>query len=159
MHFSEIQKILLNAAAVIAWGIAIGITFFAVSKGRKMKAELGVSFKTYIVLVGITEIFYVIGAVMILFAMGINVMHHLAKLEIGQFYQIANGLDWSATRVVSTIGWIGYIMNRSVSFLSPGYLLIYGGKKLPKCIYYSAWTEVGLETGLSTLIFVSLIAG
>lgn len=159
MQLSEIHKILLNVATVIAWGLGISISLFAVAKLRKMKEELGVSFRTYLILVGTTEIFYIIGAAMILSAMGINVMRHLVNLEFWKFCEIMNKFDWSKIKIIGIIGWIGFTINRLVSFLSPGYLLLYGGKRLPKYFYYSACTEIGLETFLTLLIFVSLITG
>lgn len=159
MQLSEIHKIFLNVTTIFAWVLGICISFFAVAKGRKMKEKLGVSFKAYLILVGTTEIFYIIGAAMILSSMGINVMRHLANLEFWKFYEIINKFNWATIEIIGIIGWIGFAVNRLVSFLSPGYLLIYGGKRLPKYFYYSACTEIGLETFLTLLIFVSLIVG
>jgi hypothetical protein len=159
VQLPEIHKVFLNVATLIAWGLGIFISFFAVTKGRKMKEELGVSFKTYLILVGTTEIFYIIGAAMILSAMGMNVLRHLANLEFWKFYEIINRFDWTTFEIIGIIGWIGFLINRLVSFLSPGYLLIYGGKRLPKYFYYSACMEIGLETVLTLLIFVTLLAG
>lgn len=96
---------------------------------------------------------------MILSAMGINVMQHLVKLEIWKFYQIISKFDISTIQIIGVIGWIGFVINRSISFLSPGYLLIYGGRKLPKYFFYSAWTEVTLEIVTSVLIFITLKFG
>jgi hypothetical protein len=155
----EIQKIILNLITFSAWALGILISVVAVVKSQKMKDELGVSFKTYMVLVGITEVIYVIGAAMILSAMGINTMQHLAKLEIWKFYQIMSRFDWSTVKIIGIIGWIGFVINRFISFVSPGYLLLSGGKRLPRYFYYSAWTEVGLEALLTALIFISLIEG
>ena len=159
MQLSEIQKIILNFITVISWALGILISIVAASKGRKMKEQMGVSFKTYLLLVSITEVLYTIGAAMILSAMGINVMKHLARLEFWRFYQIMRGFDLTTIKIIGIVGWIGFIINRSISFLSPGYLLLYGGRKLPKYFYYSAWTEIGLESFMTVLIFVSLIAG
>jgi hypothetical protein len=153
------QKIALNIITLMAWVLGILISLVAVVKGRKMKEELGVSFKTYLTLVGITEIIYIVGAAMILSAMGVNVLQHLAKLEIWQFYQIMSRFDWTTVKIIGIIGWIGFAINRSISFVSPGYLLIAGGRKLPRYFFYSAWTEIGLETVLTTLIFFSLSTG
>lgn len=159
MEFSEVQKVFLNIATVVAWALGIGISVVAVAKGRKMREEMGVSFKVYLTLVGITEVFYTIGAVMILSAMGINVMQHLAKLEFWKFYQIVKNFDMSTIKIIGILGWVGFVINRSISFLSPGYLLIYGGRKLHKYFYYSAWTEVTLETVMTILIFITLKVG
>ena len=159
MELSEVNKIFLNIATTIAWLLGIFIIAVIVVKGRKMKEEMGVSFKTYLSLVAITEVFYTIGAIMILSAMGINVMHHLARLEFWKFYQITSRFDISTIQIIGVIGWIGFVINRSISFLSPGYLLIYGGRKLPKYFFYSAWTEVTLEVITSVLIFITLKFG
>ncbi len=159
MNLSDLQKVLLNVTTVIVWIVGLFIILMAVAKGRKMKHEMGVSFKTYLFLVGITEIVYTIGAVMILSAMGINVIRHLAKLEFWQFSQVIGKFDMSTVRIIGTVGWVGFAINRTISFLSPGYLLIYGGRKLTKFFYYSAWTEIALESFMTALIAVSMIAG
>lgn len=158
-EFSEWQKVFLNLATVVAWAMGIVISIVAVAKGKKMKEEMGVSFRTYLILVGITEVFYTIGAVMILSAMGINVMRHLANLELWKFYQIVSRLDLATIRIIGVIGWIGFIINRFISFLSPAYLLVCGGKRLSKYFFYSAWTEVILELMTTFLVAVSLKMG
>lgn len=159
MNLPEIQKVILNSITIVAWALGIFISFFMVARGIKRKGEIGVSFKTYFILVVITEIFYAIGAAMILTAMGINTIQHLANLELWKFYQIISKIDLTTIKIVGIVGWVGFAINRSVSFLSPGYLIVYGRKKLPKFFYYSALTEVSLETFMTVLIFVSLIAG
>ena len=159
MELSEVNKIFLNIATTIAWLLGIFISVVAVAKGKRLKEAAGVSFKTYLSLVAITEVLYTIGAIMILSAMGINVMQHLAKLEIWKFYQIISKFDISTIQIIGFVGWVGFVINRSISFLSPGYLLIYGGKKLPRYFFYSAWTEVTLEVITSILIFITLMFG
>lgn len=159
MQLSEINKIVLNIFTTVAWLLGIVISVVAVALGRKMKERMGVSFKTYLSIVAITEIFYIIGAIMILSAMGVNVMQHLARLEFWRFYQIVSKFDMTTIQIIGVIGWIGFVINRTVSFLSPGYLLIYGGRRLPKYFFYSAWTEVTLEVMTSLLIFVTLRFG
>lgn len=159
MQLSEINKIVLNIFTTVAWLLGIVISVVAVALGRKMKERMGVSFKTYLSIVAITEIFYIIGAVMILSAMGVNVMQHLARLEFWKFYQIMSKFDVATIQIIGMIGWVGFVINRTVSFLSPGYLLIYGGRRLPKYFFYSAWTEVTLEVLTSLLIFVTLRFG
>jgi len=159
MELSEANKIFLNIGTTIAWLLGIFISVVAVARGKKLKEESGVSFKTYLALVAITEVLYTIGAIMILSAMGINVMQHLAKLEIWKFYHIMSKFDISTIQVIGVIGWIGFVINRSISFLSPGYLLIYGGRKLPRYFFYSAWTEITLEVITSILIFITLKFG
>ena len=124
-----------------------------------MKEEMGISIKTYMVCVFVTEIIYAIGALMILSAMGVNVMQHLAAMEWEKVYSLLSKIDMSTIRIVGIIGWIGFVMNRSISFLSPGYLLVCGGRKLPKYFFYSAWTEVGLEIVTTGLIFATLRIG
>ena len=159
MELSVVHKIVLNGVTFVAWILGIVISVVAVAKGRKMQDEMGVSFKTYLVLVGVTEVFYTIGAVMILSAMGLNVMQHLANLEFWKFYQIVSKFDLMTIRIVGIVGWIGFVINRTISFLSPGYLLIKGGKKLTRYFRYSAWTEVGLELVTTALVFTTLKFG
>jgi hypothetical protein len=159
MQLSDLQKVLLNVTTVLVWIVGVIIILMAAAKGRKMKDEMGVSFKTYLFLVGITEVVYTIGAIMILSAMGINVIGHLVKLEFWKFSQIVGKFDMSTVRIISTVGWFGFAINRTISFLSPAYLLFYGGKRLSKYFYYSAWTEIALESFMTALIAVSMIAG
>lgn len=156
MELSEIQKLLVNAATVVAWAIGIGITVVAVAKGNRMRDEMGVSYKVYLSLAAVTEVVYVIGAVMILSAMGVNALTHLANLELWEFAKVVYKLDVTTMRVVGIVGWAGFILNRGISFLSPAYLLIAGGKKLPRYFWYSAWTEVTVEVAMTIFIFVSL---
>ena len=155
----ELLKLALNLITMVAWALGILISLFVVAKGRKMKNELGVSFKTYMILVGITELVYIIGAAMILSAMGINTLQHLANLNFWKFYELMGRFDWPTVKIIGALGWIGFVINRFISFISPGYLLIAGGKRLPRYFYYSAWTEVGIETVLTALIFISLVEG
>ncbi len=159
MELSELHKVFLNMATVLAWALGIVISTVAVAKGRKMKEQIGVSLKIYIFLVALTEILYTIGAIMILSTMGINVMQHLANLEFWKFYQIISKFDVSTIRIIGILGWMGFIINRAVSFLSPGYLLICGGKRLYKYFFYSAWTEIGLEILTTILVFATLKIG
>ena len=158
MNFSELHKLVFNGITIVAWALGIIISVIAVSKRKEMKEESGVSLGTYMSLVVVTEIIYTIGAVMILSAMGINVMQHLAKLELWKFYQIVSHIDMSTIEIIGIVGWVGFVINRSISYVSPAYLLIRGGRKLPKYFFYSAWTEVALETMLTILIFISLKA-
>lgn len=157
MKLSEIQKLILIFITLIAWTLAIFISLTALKKGRKMKEEMGISFKTYLLLVGTTEVLYTVGAAMILSAIGVSVLQHLARLDVWRSYRTINKFDVATVKIIGTIGWTGFVINRSISFLCPGYLLLYGGKKLPKYFYYSAWTEIGLETLLTLLIFISLV--
>jgi hypothetical protein len=156
MEFTDIHKLVLNAITVIAWAMGIVISVVAAIKGNKMKEDMGVSAKIYFMLVGITEIFYTIGAAMILSAMGINVFQHLAKLEIWKFYQVVSSLDVSTIRIIGIVGWIGFLINRSMSFVTPAYLLVAGGKKLHRYFFWSAWTEISLETMMTVLLFTTL---
>lgn len=159
MELTTIHKVFLNAATVIAWALGIVISVVAVAKGKKMRQEFGVSYKTYLALVGITEVFYAIGAMMILSSMGVNVMGHLARLEIWEFCRVVLSFDLSTIRIIGLVGWIGFIINRTISFVSPGYLLIWGGRKLPAYFLYSACTEVLLEIVTTALVFISLKYG
>ena len=159
MQLSDLQKVLLNVITALVWIVGIFIILMAAAKGRKMKDEMGVSFKTYLFLVGITEVVYTIGAAMILSAMGINVIRHLAKLEFWKFSQIINNFDVSTVRLIGAVGWLGFAINRTISFLSPSYLLICGGKRLSKYFFYSAWTEIALESFMTALIALCMVAG
>lgn len=160
MKLSALHKIILNAVTLVVAVIVVVILALVITKGGKMMQEqTGVSYKTYLLLVVIAEIFWIVGAVMILSAMGINVMQNLAQLKLWKFYQVISKFDATTIRLVGIVGWIGFVMNRSISFLSPGYLLIFGGRKLPSYLFYLAWTEVGLEIFMTMLIFVTLKFG
>lgn len=159
MDLSSIHKTLLNVITVIVWALGILVILFVLSKGKELKPETGVSLRTYLAIVGIAEIFYVIGALMILSAMGLNVMRHLVELEPWKLSQAVESLDIGTVKIVGSVGWAGFAINRSISFLAPGYLLVYGGRRLPGYIYLSIWAEIGLETLTSALIAVSLVAG
>lgn len=153
---SEWIKIAVNAATVVAWALGIAISVVAVAKGSRMKDEMGVSLKTYLSLVAITEVFYTVGALMILTAMGVNVAQHLANLEFQRVYDILSHFDVTTIKLIGVLGWVGFVINRGVSFLSPGYLILAGGKKLHPYFRASAWTEIGLELVTTVLVFVSL---
>lgn len=159
MGLSSAQKTVLDIITIIGWALEVLVIIFILSKRNKLKEETGLSFKTYLALVGVTEIFYVIGAIMVLSAMGINIMRHLSKLEFWKFSQVISRFDMSTINVIGAIGWFGFVINRFISFLSPGYLLINGGKRLPKYVYLSSWIEIGLEILITILIALSLIAG
>jgi len=159
MQLSEIMRLLINIITVITMVIVIVIVGYILRRNKDLKAEIGVSGKTYLIIVGIVEIFYTTGLIMILAAMGVNVLEHLQNLEFGKFFSAIDSVDVSKLKFAGTLGWIGFGMNCVVTFLAPGYLLIWGGKKLPKLIYLSAWAEIGLETIVITLVFVSLKIG
>ena len=156
---SEWMKIAINATTVVAWVLGVVISVVAVAKGTKMKSEMGVSLRTYLSLVAVTEVFYIIGALMILAAMGMNVAQHLARLEFRAVYEIVNQFDVTTIKIVGIVGWVGFVINRGVSFLSPGYLILAGGKRLHPYFQASAWTEIGLEIITTVLVFVSLKVG
>lgn len=158
LQLSDIQKVFTDALVIASWTIGMVITLLVAAKRREMREEIGVSVRTYMTIVVLVEIFYVLGAVMILSAMGVNMMKHLAELRFWKCYEIVNRLDWRTVKLVSVAGWVGFVINRTVSFLSPGYLLLAGGRKLPRYFYYSAWLEIGVETSLTALILFSLIA-
>ncbi len=70
---SEWVKIMPSMrTTIVAWGIGIAISVVAVAKGSKMKDEMGVSLKTYLSLVAITEVLYTVGGLMVLAAMGVE---------------------------------------------------------------------------------------
>lgn len=149
-------ELLVNATTVVAWVLGIVISVVAVAKGRAMKEEMGVSLRTYLSLVATTEVLYTVGAAMILSAMGINVMRHLADLDFWKFYEVVSRIDMTTIEIIGVVGWFGFVLNRGVSFLSPGYLLVAGGEKLHPYFRASAWTEILLETATTILIFLSL---
>jgi hypothetical protein len=91
--------------------------------------------------------------------MGINILQHLQNLEFGKFFSAINSVDVSNMKYAGKIGWIGFSINCAVTFLAPAYLLIKGGRKLPSAIYWAAWVEVGLETIVISLVFLSLFLG
>ncbi len=157
MH--EWQRIALNGVTVAAWILGICIMCIIVAKRKKMQQEAGVSVKTYLSLVVAVEILYIVGVIMILTAMGLHVMQHLARLEFRSVYGILQDFDMSTVRFVGVMGWIGFGLNLSVSFLTPLYLLIKGGRKLHRHLRFLAWTEIGLESFIAILIFASLKFG
>ncbi|MBI2439445.1 MAG: hypothetical protein HYV45_02505 [Candidatus Moranbacteria bacterium] len=149
-------KIFVNGATIVAWAIGIGISVVAVVKGKKMQSVIGVPLQTYLFLVAFTELVYIIGAIMILAAMGINVTQHFANLEFYRAYEILKSFDVTTIKIIGWLGWLGFFVNRSISFLSPGYLLVVGGKKLHPYFFFSAWIEIVLEIFITVFIFVSL---
>ena len=159
MSVNEWMSVLVNAVTVVAWMTGIGITLAAVAKGRNMRDEMGVSIKVYLTLAVVTEVLYTLGALMILAAMGINVTQHLARLEFQSAYDIVSRFDVTTIELVGIVGWVGFVINRGVSYLSPGYLLIAGKDKLHRYFRVSAWTEISLETLITLLLFVTLKLG
>lgn len=149
-------SLLVNATTVVAWALGIVISVVAVAKGSVMKEEMGVSLRIYLSLVAVTEILYTVGAIMILSAMGVNVMQHLANLDFWKFYEILSQFDVATIEIIGVVGWVGFVINRGTSFLSPGYLLIAGKEKLHPYFRVSAWTEILLEIATTILIFLSL---
>lgn len=149
-------SLLVNGTTTVAWALGILISVVAVAKGSMMKDGMGVSLKVYLSLVATTEVLYTIGAAMIISAMGINVMQHLAELNLWKFYQIVSEFDMSTIQLIGVVGWFGFVLNRGISFVSPGYLLIAGGDKLHPYFRASAWTEILLEIATTILIFLSL---
>jgi hypothetical protein len=139
--------------------IVIVIVAYILHRNKDLKKEIGVSGRTYLIIVGTVEIFYTAGLIMILAAMGVNVLEHLQNLEFGKFFSAIDSVDVSRLKFAGTLGWIGFGMNCAVTFLAPAYLLIRGGRKLPKLIYISAWAEIGLETIVISLVFTSLFFG
>lgn len=159
MKPGEIIQLLVNFTTLITIVIVIVIVARVIQKRKELTEEIGVSGKTYLLIVGTVEIFYTTGLIMILSAMGINVLQHLQNMEFGKFFKAIDSVDVSKMKFVGTLGWIGFTMNCAVTFIAPAYLLLQGGKKLPKFIYISAWTEIGLELIIITLIFISLMFG
>lgn len=149
-------SLLVNATTVVAWALGIVISVVAVAKGSAMKEEMGVSLRVYFSLVATTEVLYTVGALMILSAMGINVIQHLADRDFWRFYEIVSQFDVTTIEIIGAVGWAGFVLNRGVSFLSPGYLLMAGGARLHPYFRVSAWTEILLEVATTILIFLSL---
>lgn len=159
MKLTEIIHLLINFTTLITMAIVIVIVARIVQKRKDLTQEMGVSGKTYLLIVGTVEVFYTTGFIMILSAMGINVIQHLQNLEFGKFFSAIDSVDVSRMKFVGALGWIGLGINCVVTFIAPGYLLLRGGKKLPKFIYLSAWTEIVLELIVITLVFTSLALG
>ncbi len=90
---------------------------------------------------------------------GSNVAQHLANLEVKKVYEIMSQFDVTTIKIIGVLGWVGFIINRGVSFLSPGYLILVGGQKLHPYFRASAWTEIALEVLTTALVFVSLMWG
>lgn len=149
-------SLLVNATTIVAWALGIVISVVAVAKGTVMREEMGVSLKVYLSLVAVTEVLYVVGALMILSAMGINVIQHLANRDFWKFYEIISQFDVTTIEIIGVVGWFGFAINRGTSFLSPGYLLIVGRERLHPYFRISAWTEILLEVATTILIFLSL---
>ena len=156
MNITETIKLIINITTMITIGIVIIISIFLFRSRKEIKERAGVSLKTYLWILGIVEVFYDIGIILILYAMGVNVLNHLQHLEFGKFFRAIDSVDVSKMKYAGTIGWIGFAMNCSVSYVAPAYLLIKGGKSLPRLIYSAAWTEIGLETVVRALVFISL---
>lgn len=159
MQLSEITRISLNVITFLTMIIVLIIIGMIMKRRKDLSQEVGVSAKTYLIIVGTVEIFYTAGLVMILAAMGINVLEHLQNLELGKFFKSIDSVDVSRMKFVGVLGWIGFGMNCAITFIAPLYLLIKGGKRLPKIIYWSVWTEIILETVVITLIATSLFLG
>ncbi len=159
MNLSETIKLLINITTMITIAIVIIISFYLFRRRKVLNEKAGVSVKTYLWIVGIVEVIYDVGIILILYAMGVNVLQHLKHLEFGKFFSAIDSVDISKMKYVGTIGWIGFSMNCAVTYIAPVYLLIKGGKKLPPLIYSAAWTEIGLETVVRTLVFISLFLG
>lgn len=153
---SEWGKIILNIVTFVAWIIGIGVTLYVVSRRKKLQ---GISAKTYLSVVVGVEMLYTTGVVLILTAMGINVIQHLARLEFREVYGILSHFDRSTIRVVGIMGWVGFFINFGVSFVTPAYLLIAGGEKLHPQIRFLAKAEIWLEIVTAMLIFITLKQG
>jgi hypothetical protein len=158
-EMGEIIRLLINIATVITIAIVVVITVRVIQKRKTLSQDMGVSVKTYIIIVGIVEVIYDAGLLMILSSMGVNVLQHLQNLEVGKLIKAIDSVDVSKMKFLGTLGWIGFSINCVVAFVAPAYLLIWGWKKLPKFIFVSAWLEIGLEMIVITLIFISLFLG
>jgi len=159
MQLSEAIRLLINFLTVITMIIVVLIVARIAQKRKEMSEVVGVSGTTYLMIVGTVEIFYTTGLIMILSAMGINVIQHLQHLEFLKFFKAIHSVDVTKMKLVGKLGWIGFTMNCLVTFIAPGYLLIRGGRRLPRFIYISTWTEIGLELIVISLIFTSLFLG
>ncbi len=155
----EWQKISLNIVTIVAWAIGIGLTLYVITRRKKMQEQMGISAKTYLSLVVGVEILYTTGVILILTAMGINVMQHLVRLEFQRAYTVLSQFDHSTIRLVGVMGWVGFFINMGVSFVTPVYLLIAGGDKLHPRIRFLARTEIWLEIVTAVLIFITLKFG
>ena len=159
MNLGELIRLLVNVLTVITIAIVLAVMFFVINKRHDLKKEMGVSAKTYLWIVGIVEVIYDIGLLLILYSMGVNIIQHLQNLEFGKILSAINAVDVSKMKYAGKAGWIGFSINCAVTFIAPAYLLIKGGKKLPKVIYGAAWLEIGLESIVISLVFLSLFLG
>jgi hypothetical protein len=159
MQLGEFVRLAINLTTIVTMVIVVVVVALIIRRKGDLSKEIGVSGKTYLLIVGAVEIVYTTGIILILYAMGVNVLQHLQNLEFGKFLSAIDSVDVSKMKFAGTLGWIGFGMNCAVTFLAPGYLLIRGGKKLPRFIWVSAWTEIGLETIVISLVFTSLFIG
>ncbi|MFA7319554.1 MAG: hypothetical protein WC022_03105 [Parcubacteria group bacterium] len=159
MKLKELIQLLLNITTLITIVVAIIIVARIAKRKGELTEATGVSGRTYLILVGVVEVCYTAGLLLILSAMGVNVLQHLQNLEFGKLVAAVDSVDLSNLKFAGTLGWVGLGINSTTSFLAPGYLLVRGGKKLPRFIYISAWTEVGLEMIVISLVFISLKFG
>jgi hypothetical protein len=141
---------------VITIVITVIIVGTIVRRRKDLTQEFGISGKTYLLIVFIVEIFYTIGLILILSALGINILSHLQALEFTKFIKTLDSVDLTKAKFIGTLGWIGLGMNVIIAFIAPCYLLIKGGKKLPKIIRYPVYTEITLELIIIFLVAVSL---
>jgi|SRR6185369_2737614 len=156
---SEWSKVALNIVTFVAWAIGIAVTLYIVTRRKKMQEQMGISTKTYLSLVIGVEILYSTGVVLILSAMGINVLQHLARLEFREVYGILSHFDRGAIQLVGIMGWVGFLINFGVSFITPTYVLWAGGDRLHPDIRFLAKAEIWLEVATALLIFITLKQG
>lgn len=149
-------KIATNVATIVTWALTIAITMAAIVQGKKLGDKSGISIKKYLFCMAITEVLYTIGSIMVLSAMGVNVVQHLASLDIWKAHEIVGSLNATTIKTIGIFGWIGFAINAVVVFLSPVYVIVAGGKDLHPYFKISAWTEIVLEIITTIMIFVSL---
>ena len=76
MNLGELIRLLVNVLTVITIAIVLAVMFFVINKRHDLKEEMGVSAKTYLWIVGIVEVIYDIGLLLILYSMGVNIIQH-----------------------------------------------------------------------------------
>jgi hypothetical protein len=159
MNLSEIIRLLVNLITIITIFITVVIVGLIVRKRKDLAEEFGVSGKLYLFLVFSAEVIYTVGLMLILSALGVNVLVHLQNLGFAKFMKTIHSADLAKVKFTSTLGWVGLVLNCSIAFLAPGYLLVKGGKRLPKLIRYSALTEIILELVVISLVVISFCLG
>lgn len=152
----NVLKLLLNISTIVTIITVLVVMSAVIKKRHDLKEEMGISIKTLgLIMVG-AEIIYDIGLLFIAYSLGVNIIYYLQNLEFGNIVSAINSVDISRMSYVGISGWLGLLLCASAAYLSPGYLLVKGGKNLTSVIRKLAWTEIGMESLSLGLIFASI---